>query len=63
MLKISDLLFDSKSDRYFAVKAGVVLYRDDNHLSLSGAEFVSEALVNRILRKKDNDRKISELIQ
>ncbi len=46
---ISEYLFDSDSSVYLGVEDKVSLYRDDNHLSVSGGKKVSAAIVDKVL--------------
>ena len=41
---INDFLFDTKSSKYIAVNGKSILYRDDNHLSLTGAGYISKPI-------------------
>lgn len=49
VIHISNMLFDEAESKFFTVNGKVVLYRDDNHLSLSGGKFIASELVERIL--------------
>ncbi|MCM0151744.1 acyltransferase [Photobacterium galatheae] len=44
---ISDYLFDQKSLQYIAVDGDSVLYRDDNHLSVTGATSVAKTIASK----------------
>lgn len=46
---LADLLFDSARSTYISFANNKLLYRDDNHLSVSGAEYIAEALTRQIL--------------
>ncbi|MDI3323037.1 acyltransferase family protein [Pontibacterium granulatum] len=45
---IADFLFDSKTSTYSATEGPAVLYRDDNHLSITGATKVAKPLASKI---------------
>lgn len=49
IIYISEYLFNSNHSVYLGVEDKVSLYRDDNHLSVSGGKKVSAAIVDKVL--------------
>jgi|APSaa5957512535_1039671.scaffolds.fasta_scaffold29372_2 peptidoglycan/LPS O-acetylase OafA/YrhL len=49
IIYISEYLFDSDRSVYPGMNGKISLYRDDNHLSVSGAKQISAALVDKVL--------------
>ncbi|WP_286239404.1 acyltransferase family protein [Neptuniibacter halophilus] len=48
-IDIAQMLFNSADEAYLSGKDGIIFYRDDNHLSVSGASYISDLLTTRIL--------------
>ena len=49
IIYISEYLFDSDRSVYPGFNGKISLYRDDNHLSVSGGKQISAALVDKVL--------------